>query len=34
MAATADKAPPPLACPSNLVTITLPTQTAFLNANA
>ncbi len=34
VAATADSAPPPLACPSNFVIITLPTLTAFLNAYA
>jgi hypothetical protein len=32
VAATADNAPPPLACPSSLVIITEPTLTAFLNA--
>ncbi len=34
VAATADKAPPPLACPSNFVIITEPTFIAFLNAKA
>ena len=34
VAATALRAPPPLACPSSLVIITEPTLTAFLNANA
>jgi hypothetical protein len=34
VAATADKAPPPLECPSILVMITLPTLTAFLKAYA
>lgn len=34
VAATADKAPPPLECPSILVIITLPTLTAFLKAYA
>jgi hypothetical protein len=34
VAATALNAPPPLACPSNFVIITLPTSTAFLNASA
>jgi len=32
VAATAESAPPPLACPSNLVIITLPTFTLSLNA--
>jgi len=32
VAATAAKAPPPFACPSNLVTITAPTGTASLKA--
>mmetsp|Transcript_8962 Transcript_8962/g.33464 ORF Transcript_8962/g.33464 Transcript_8962/m.33464 type:complete len:220 (-) Transcript_8962:832-1491(-) len=34
VAATALMAPPPLACPSNFVTITLPTSTVALNARA
>lgn len=34
VAATADKAPPPLVCPSILVMMTLPTLTAFLKAYA
>lgn len=34
VAATAESAPPPLACPSNFVIITDPTLTAFLNASA
>jgi len=34
VAATADKAPPPLACPSNLVIITDPTETQDLKALA
>ena len=34
MAATADRAPPPLAWPSNLVIITLPISTALLKATA
>mmetsp|Transcript_50913 Transcript_50913/g.84377 ORF Transcript_50913/g.84377 Transcript_50913/m.84377 type:complete len:213 (-) Transcript_50913:747-1385(-) len=34
VAATAERAPPPLACPSSFVTITEPTVTLFLNAVA
>jgi len=34
VAATADKAPPPLACPSSFVIITLPIVTVFLKAKA
>lgn len=34
VAATADRAPPPLECPSILVMMTLPTLTAFLKASA
>lgn len=34
VAATALKAPPPLACPSNFVIITEPTFTDFLKARA
>jgi hypothetical protein len=34
VAATALNAPPPFACPSNLVIITEPTFTACLNAKA
>lgn len=34
VAATAESAPPPLAWPSSLVMMTLPTFTAFLNASA
>lgn len=34
VAVTADNAPPPFACPSNLVIITDPTLTAYLKAKA